>query len=79
MLGQGWLIMDTPIATIKVAGTLQKSGQVMKMVNQLARLPEISQAMQQISMEMTKVRKDEKHGRTCIIDHHHHRLASWMK
>lgn len=47
--------MDTIIATIKVAGTLQKSGQVMKMVNQLARLPEISQAMQQISMEMTKV------------------------
>ncbi|CDS04866.1 hypothetical protein LRAMOSA07396 [Lichtheimia ramosa] len=46
--------LEHQLATIKVAGTLQKSGQVMKMVNQLARLPEISQAMQQISMEMTK-------------------------
>jgi charged multivesicular body protein 3 len=27
----------------------------MKLVNQLARLPEISQTMQQMSMEMTKV------------------------
>lgn len=55
------------IATIKVAGTLQKSGQVMKMVNQLARLPEISQAMQQISMEMTKVRRSTWGERGCII------------
>lgn len=55
------------IATIKVAGTLQKSGQVMKMVNQLARLPEISQAMQQISMEMTKVRRSMRGERGCII------------
>jgi charged multivesicular body protein 3 len=39
-----------------VAGSLQKSGEVMKLVNQLARLPEISQAMQQMSMEMTKVK-----------------------
>lgn len=27
----------------------------MKLVNQLAKLPEMSQAMQQMSMEMTKV------------------------
>lgn len=43
------------IAILKVAGTLQKSGEVMKLVNQLVRLPEISQAMQQMSMEMVKV------------------------
>ena len=43
------------IATIKVAGTLQRSGEVMKLVNQLVRLPELSQTMQQMSMEMTKV------------------------
>ena len=43
------------LATLKVAGSLQKSGEVMKLVNQLSRLPEISQTMQQMSMEMTKV------------------------
>ncbi|KAG0166328.1 Vacuolar protein-sorting-associated protein 24 [Apophysomyces sp. BC1034] len=42
------------LATIKVAGTLQKSGEVMKLVNQLVKLPETSQAMQQMSMEMMK-------------------------
>lgn len=42
------------LATIKIAGTLQKSGEVMSLVNRLVRLPEISQTMQQMSMEMTK-------------------------
>lgn len=42
------------IAILKVAGSLQKSGEVMKLVNQLARLPELSLSMQQMSMEMTK-------------------------
>ncbi|KAI9488621.1 hypothetical protein BDB00DRAFT_847158 [Zychaea mexicana] len=42
------------VATIKVAGTLQRSGEVMKLVNQLVRLPELSQTMQHMSMEMTK-------------------------
>ncbi|KAG2203992.1 hypothetical protein INT46_007017 [Mucor plumbeus] len=46
--------LEHQLATIKVAGSLQKSGEVMKLVNQLARLPEISQTMQQMSMEMTK-------------------------
>ncbi|KAI8883991.1 Snf7-domain-containing protein [Backusella circina FSU 941] len=46
--------LEHQLATLKVAGSLQKSGEVMKLVNQLARLPEISQAMQQMSMEMTK-------------------------
>ncbi|KAI8327170.1 hypothetical protein EDC96DRAFT_532520 [Choanephora cucurbitarum] len=44
----------TPTSYSKVAGSLQKSGEVMKLVNQLSRLPEISQTMQQMSMEMTK-------------------------
>jgi charged multivesicular body protein 3 len=48
------LIEPIFIATLKVAGSLQKSGEVMKLVNQLARLPELSLSMQQMSMEMTK-------------------------
>ncbi|KAI8079123.1 Snf7-domain-containing protein [Gilbertella persicaria] len=46
--------LEHQLATLKVAGSLQKSGEVMKLVNQLARLPEMSQTMQQMSMEMTK-------------------------
>ncbi|KAI8379878.1 Snf7-domain-containing protein [Choanephora cucurbitarum] len=46
--------LEHQLATLKVAGSLQKSGEVMKLVNQLSRLPEISQTMQQMSMEMTK-------------------------
>ncbi|ORY97424.1 Snf7-domain-containing protein [Syncephalastrum racemosum] len=46
--------LEQQLATIKIAGTLQKSGEVMSLVNRLVRLPEISQTMQQMSMEMTK-------------------------
>ncbi|KAG9305552.1 hypothetical protein G9A89_003615 [Geosiphon pyriformis] len=42
------------LATVKVSGSLQKSTEVMKMVNTLIKLPEISKAMQELSMEMTK-------------------------
>lgn len=43
------------IAMVKVTGTLQKSTEIMKLSNQLVRLPQISQAMREMSMEMTKV------------------------
>ncbi|ORZ21343.1 Snf7-domain-containing protein [Absidia repens] len=46
--------LEHQLATLKVAGTLQKSGEVMKLVNSLVRLPEVSQAMQQMSVEMMK-------------------------
>ncbi|CAO3691284.1 unnamed protein product [Rhizopus stolonifer] len=46
--------LEHQLATLKVAGSLQKSGEVMKLVNQLARLPELSLSMQHMSMEMTK-------------------------
>jgi charged multivesicular body protein 3 len=39
----------------KVTGTLQKSTEIMKMSNQLVRLPQFSQTMRDMSMEMTKV------------------------
>jgi charged multivesicular body protein 3 len=41
-------------AQLKIAGTLQKSTQIMKAVNRLAKLPEISQTMQEMQMEMMK-------------------------
>lgn len=47
---------DYSLATLKIAGVLQKSSEIMKLVNQVVRLPEISQAMQEMSMEMMKVR-----------------------
>lgn len=43
---------------VKVTGTLQKSTEIMKLSNTLVKLPQISQAMREMSMEMTKVRKD---------------------
>jgi charged multivesicular body protein 3 len=39
----------------KVTGTLQKSTEIMKISNQLIRLPQFSQVMRDMSMEMTKV------------------------
>ncbi|KAM3581925.1 Vacuolar protein-sorting-associated protein 24 [Umbelopsis sp. WA50703] len=46
--------LNHQLATLKIAGTLQKSTEVMTLVNQLIRLPEISKTMQEMSMEMTK-------------------------
>ena len=48
--------MQQQIALIKVTGALQKSTDVMKLVNKLVRLPEIASTMQSLSMEMMKVR-----------------------
>jgi len=42
---------------IKVTGSLQKSTEIMKLSNALIKLPQISQTMREMSMEMTKVRK----------------------
>ena len=44
------------VAQIKIAGSLQKSTEIMKMVNSLVKLPEIAGAMQEMSAEMMKVR-----------------------
>lgn len=43
------------LAMIKVTGTLQKSSEIMKLSSALIRLPQISQAMREMSMEMMKV------------------------
>ncbi|KAG0050985.1 Vacuolar protein-sorting-associated protein 24 [Gryganskiella cystojenkinii] len=42
------------LATLKIAGTLQKSSEVMSMVNSLVKLPEISMQMQEMTREMMK-------------------------
>jgi len=42
---------------IKVTGSLQKSTEIMKLSNALIKLPQISQVMREMSMEMTKVRR----------------------
>ncbi|KAJ7095440.1 vacuolar sorting protein VPS24 [Mycena belliarum] len=42
------------MAMIKVTGSLQKSTEIMKLSNALIRLPQISQTMREMSMEMTK-------------------------
>ena len=43
-------------AMAKVTGALQKSTEIMKLSNSLIRLPQISQTMREMSMEMMKVR-----------------------
>ncbi|KAJ9052704.1 Vacuolar protein-sorting-associated protein 24 [Entomophthora muscae] len=42
-------------AMAKMAGSLQKSAEVMKLVNKLIKLPEISAAMMEMSKELTKI------------------------
>merc|ERR1712241_477418 len=42
------------LATIKVAGCLQKSSEVMKTMQQLVKLPEIQKTMMEMSREMMK-------------------------
>ena len=41
---------------MKVTGSLQKSTEIMKLSNDLIKLPQIGAAMREVSMEMTKVR-----------------------
>ncbi len=44
------------IAMMKITGSLQKSTEIMKLSNALIKLPQISQTMREMSMEMTKAR-----------------------
>ncbi|RKP14652.1 charged multivesicular body protein 3-like protein [Piptocephalis cylindrospora] len=48
------LSLQHQLAMVKVSGTLSKSTDVMKAVNSLMRVPQISQQMQEMSYEMTK-------------------------
>ncbi|KAI9094616.1 Snf7-domain-containing protein [Phlyctochytrium arcticum] len=46
--------MQHQMATMKISGTMQKSTDIMKIVNNLVKLPEISSTMQEMSAEMMK-------------------------
>ena len=50
------LMMQQQVATVKVSGALEKSSEIMTLVNRLVKLPEISATMQEMSREMLKVR-----------------------
>lgn len=43
------------IAVLKITGNLQKSTEIMKLSNQLIKLPQLQATMRNMSMEMTKV------------------------
>jgi charged multivesicular body protein 3 len=49
------VLMLLYLAMAKVTGTLQKSTEIMKLSNQLVKLPQFNQTMREMSMEMTKV------------------------
>jgi len=42
------------LATLKITGNLQKSTEIMKLSNELVRLPQLQASMRNMSMEMTK-------------------------
>ncbi len=48
--------MKQQAAQLRVAGSLSKSADVMKSMQQLVKIPEIQQTMQEMSKEMMKVK-----------------------
>ncbi|CAE6394781.1 unnamed protein product [Rhizoctonia solani] len=53
-LGSIGVQLQHQMAMVKVTGSLQKSTEIMKLSNSLVKLPQISAAMREMSMEMTK-------------------------
>jgi len=53
-----WRTVAAFTAMLKVTGSLQKSTEIMKLSNSLIKLPQVSQVMREMSMEMTKVRRE---------------------
>ena len=49
------LMILSRIAMAKVSGSLRRSTEIMRLSNSLIKLPQISQTMREMSMEMTKV------------------------
>jgi division protein CdvB (Snf7/Vps24/ESCRT-III family) len=64
-------VSDAVLAMVKVTGTLQRSTEIMKLSNSLVKLPQISHAMREMSMEMMKVGISALN--TCIV----HILIGW--
>ncbi|KIM25595.1 hypothetical protein M408DRAFT_331133 [Serendipita vermifera MAFF 305830] len=53
-LGSIGVQLNHQLAMVKVTGSLQRSTEIMKLSNQLVKLPQINAAMREMSMEMTK-------------------------
>ncbi|KAF8314755.1 vacuolar sorting protein VPS24 [Clavulina sp. PMI_390] len=53
-LGSIGIQLQNQLALVKVTGSLQKSTEIMKLTNSVINLPQISAAMREMSMEMTK-------------------------
>ncbi|KAF5390635.1 hypothetical protein D9757_002754 [Collybiopsis confluens] len=53
-LGSIGMQLQQQLAMANVTGSLQKSTEIMRLSNSLVRLPQISQSMREMSMEMTK-------------------------
>ncbi|KAG8850031.1 Vacuolar protein-sorting-associated protein 24 [Serendipita sp. 411] len=53
-LGSIGVQLQHQLAMVKVTGSLQKSTEIMKLSNQLIKIPQISAVMREMSMEMTK-------------------------
>jgi len=53
-LGSIGVQLNQQLAMLKVTGSLQKSTEIMKLSNELVKLPVIAQSMREMSMEMTK-------------------------
>ncbi|TDL29592.1 Snf7-domain-containing protein [Rickenella mellea] len=53
-LGSIGVQLQQQLSMIKVTGSLQKSTEIMKLSNSVVKLPQISQTMRAMSMEMTK-------------------------
>ena len=58
--------MKAQAAQLRIAGSLSKSSEVMKSMQQLVKLPEIQQTMMEMSKEMCKVSKNEG---ACVLSH----------
>jgi charged multivesicular body protein 3 len=48
-------LLSKSAATVKAVGHIQKSSEVMKLVNGLLKAPEVAATMQELSKEMMKV------------------------
>jgi charged multivesicular body protein 3 len=68
MLGSVELQITQQQSQLKVMGTLQKSGQVMKMMNDLMKVPELTQAMKTMGIEMEKAGLIEEMASDAIDD-----------
>lgn len=70
------LIRDRAItATLKITGTLQKSTEIMKLSNDLIKLPQLNKSMQEMSREMMKVRDRVISISSPVKAQNHHRVC----